>query len=113
MATMTSFPNVGTFGGDLVARRFALIVILLLTVASVPWLGFTQQQLKIASLIGAMAGSLFLMAGLVFVQKTHYAGLTLIPVPLAMVWISSTGWRWMAVLMGVVVISVMVQNLIT
>ena len=113
-ASWISLPsNVGVEGGDLPTRRFALIVMLLLTVLAVPWLGLSHSALKIAGLAAAMVGTLFLMAGLVFFQKTHFAGLMLIPAPLAMVGLSAVGWRWVAVLWGMVVIGWMAQNLVT
>jgi hypothetical protein len=105
--------NVGVVGGDLAARRFALIVMLLLTLIAVPWMGLSYGAVKIAALVGAMAGTLFLMLGLVFLQKTHFAGLVLIPAPLVMVAFSAIGWRWVAVLWGVLVIGWLVQNLVT
>lgn len=105
--------NVGVEGGDLSTRRFALIVMFLLTVLAVPWLGLSHSALKIACLASAMVGTLFLMAGLVFLQKTHFAGLMLIPAPLAMVGLSSLGWRWAAVLWGLLVIGWTAQNLVT
>jgi hypothetical protein len=105
--------NVGVEGGDLTARRFALIVMLLLTLIAVPWMGLSYGAVKIAALVGAMAGTLFLMAGLVFLQKTHFAGLVLIPGPLVMVAFSAIGWRWVAVLFGLLVIGWLVQNLVT
>ena len=112
--SLLSLPtNVGSFGGDLPARRFALIVMLLLTVMAVPWLGLPYAAVKIAALVGATAGTLFLMAGLVFLQKTHFAGFVLIPAPLAMVGLSAIGWRWVAVVFGAVVIGWVGQNLIT
>src|ERR1700741_2615775 len=93
--------NVGVVGGDLTARRFALIVMLLLTLIALPWMGLSYGAVKTAALIGHMAGTLFLMSGLVFLQKTHFAGLVLIPAPLVMVAFSAIGWRWVAVLWGV------------
>ena len=105
--------NVGTVGGDITARRFALIMMLVITLMAVPWLGFSHAAVKIAALVGAMAGTLFLMAGLVFLQKTHFAGLILLPGPLGMVALSSIGWRWGAVLFGVLFIAWLVMNLVT
>lgn len=113
MASVLSFTNVGSVGGDLTARRFTLVVMLLLTVLALPWLGLSYGVVKIAALLGAMAGTLFLMAGLVFLQKTHFAGFVLIPAPLAMVGLSALGWRWAAVLFGAAVIGWVGQNLIT
>ena len=114
MASIMNFQiNVGTEGGDLTARRFALIMMLVITIMAVPWLGFSHAAVKIAALLGAMSGTLFLMAGLVFLQKTHFAGLILLPGPLGMAALSSGGWRWSAVLFGVICISWMVQNLVT
>jgi hypothetical protein len=105
--------NVGVEGGDLAARRLALVVMILLTALTLPWLGLPYTVVKITALLGAMTGTLFLMGGLVFLQKTHYAGFTLIPGPLAVMGLSSLGWRWAAVLLGLVVIAGMVQNLVT
>lgn len=113
MSVLSLPTNVGSFGGDLPARRFTLIVMLLLTLMAVPWLGLSYAAVKIAALVGAMAGTLFLMAGLVFLQKTHFAGFVLIPAPLAMVGLSAIGWRWVAVLFGAAVIGWVGQNLIT
>jgi hypothetical protein len=113
-ASYISFPNnVGVEGGDLPTRRFALIVMFLLTLLAVPWFGLSHAALKIAGLAAAMVGTLFLMAGLVFFQKTHFAGLMLVPAPLAMVGLSAIRWRWAAVLWGVLVIGWMAQNLVT
>jgi hypothetical protein len=114
MASFMNFQiNVGVEGGDLMARRFALIMMLVITLMAVPWLGFSHAAVKITALLGAMSGTLFLMGGLVFLQKTHFAGLMLLPAPLVMVALSSIGWRWAAVLFGVVFIGWMVQNLVT
>ena len=105
--------NVGIEGGDLAARRLALVVMIVLTALSLPWLGVSYSLVKITSLVAAMTGTLFLMGGLVFLQKTHYAGFTLIPAPLAVMGLSSLGWRWAAVLLGLAVIAGMAQNLVT
>ena len=105
--------NVGVDGGDLAARRFALIVMLLLVLIALPWMGLSYGAVKIFALAGAMAGTLFLMLGLVFLRKTHFAGLVLIPAPLVMVAFSAIGWRWVAVLWGLLVIGWLVQNLVT
>jgi hypothetical protein len=114
MASVLSLStNVGSVGGDLSARRFSLIVMLLLTLMAVPWFGLSYGAVKIAALAGAMAGTLFLMAGLVFLQKTHFAGFVLIPAPLAMMGLSAIGWRWMAVLFGAAMIGWVGQNLLT
>jgi hypothetical protein len=112
--SLLSLPtNVGSVGGDLTARRFTLIVMALLTLMAVPWIGLSYAAVKIAALVGAMAGTLFLMAGLVFLQKTHFAGFVLIPAPLAMVGLSAIGWRWVAVVFGAAVIGWVGQNLLT
>jgi hypothetical protein len=114
MASFMNFQiNVGVEGGDLFARRFALIMMLIITLVAVPWLGLSHAAVKIVALLGAMAGTLFLMGGLVFLQKTHFAGLMLLPAPLVMLAFSSIGWRWAAVFFGVLFIAWMVQNLVT
>ena len=98
---------------QLAARRFALIVMLLLVLIALPWMGLSYGAVKIFALAGAMAGTLFLMLGLVFLRKTHFAGLVLIPAPLVMVAFSAIGWRWVAGLWGLLVIGWLVQNLVT
>lgn len=114
MSSLLNFNiNVGAEGGDLPTRRFSVIVMLALTVMAVPWLGVSHSVVKITALAGAMSGTLFLMAGLVFLQKTHFAGLVLIPAPLAMAGLSALGWRWAAVVFGAAVIGWLVQNLVT
>ena len=115
MATwLQSLPsNVGEKGGDLAARRIAFVVTLTLTVLSIPLLPVSASTLRICALIASMAGTLFLMAGLAFLQKTHYAGVTLIPVPLGISALVGWGLPWLAVGLGVIVLAVMGQNLAT
>jgi hypothetical protein len=105
--------NVGERGGDLATRRVAFGVIAVLTVLAIPPLHVMPGTLKISALIAAMAGTLFLMAGLAFLQKTHYAGVTLIPIPLVISGLVGWGLPWLAVALGIVVLTVMGQNLAT
>lgn len=109
----SSTVNVGADGGDLPTRRFALLVVASLTVLAVPPLGVSYSALKISALAASMAGTLFLMDGLVFAQKTHYAGIMLIPTPLLMIGLSRLGARWLAVALGLIVLGAIVQNLVT
>lgn len=114
MASLLNFNiNVGAEGGDLSTRRLSVMVMLVLTTMAVPWLGVSHSMLKITALAAAIVGTLFLMAGLVFLQKTHFAGLVLIPGPLGMTGLSAIGWRWGAVALGLLVIAWLVQNLVT
>lgn len=98
---MTSI-NVGRGGGDLAARRFALLMTIILTVLPLPSLEISSSTLKMVSLAVAMSGALFLMAGLVFLQKTHYAGVMLIPSATAIMAITQIGGRLGAVVVGLV-----------
>ena len=105
--------NVGPVGGDLPARYFAATVVLLLTIAAAPPLQLTYSTVKIFSLLASMSGTILLMAGLVFSQKTHFAGIMLIPTAFLMMGLASWGWTWAAVLIGIIVLGWIAQNLIT
>jgi hypothetical protein len=61
----------------------------------------------------AMCGTLFLMAGLVFLQKTHYAGMMLIPVSGLILVASRFGGRLGAAVIGAAFCAVMAANLRT
>jgi len=115
MATwLQSLPsNVGEKGGDLTARRIAFVVVAALTVLTIPWLHVSAGMLRICALVASMAGTLFLMAGLAFLQKTHFAGVMLITVPLILSAVVGWGLSWLAVGLGLVVMAVMGQNLAT
>ena len=54
-----------------------------------------------------------LLAGLVFSQKTHFAGVMLIPTAFMMTGLASQEWRWVAVLLGLIVLGWITQNLVT
>jgi cell division protein FtsW (lipid II flippase) len=105
--------NVGFAGGDLPARYFAAAVVLFLMIAAAPPLKLSYGTLKIFDLLASMSGTILLMAGLVFSQKTHYAGGMLILTALLMMWLSGREWSWLAVILGVIVLGWMLQNLLT
>lgn len=105
--------NVGEVGGDLPARRFALAVTTTLTLLALPPLGVSESTLKLASIVVAMCGTLFLMAGLVFLQKTHYAGMMLIPAAGLILLVSQFGSRVGAFGIGALFCAVMAANLLT
>lgn len=105
--------NVGVAGGDLPARRFALAVTTSLTILALPPLGVSAATLKLAAILVAMSGTLLLMAGLVFLQKTHYAGVMLIPSAGLILLVSQMGSRMGAVAIGLVFCAVMAANLLT
>jgi hypothetical protein len=105
--------NVGFAGGDLPTRYFAGAITMLLTIAVAPPLHFSYSALKIFALLASMCGTILLMAGLVFSQKTHFAGIMLIPTALLMMWLADWGWAWLAVLIGLVVLGWISQNLVT
>ena len=108
-----SLVNVGVRGGDLAARRFAILVTLGLTILALPPIGVSDSALRLAALAVAMSGTLLLMAGLVFLQKTHYAGIMLIPTAGGMLALAQTGSRFGAAALGFVFFIVMAFNLVT
>jgi hypothetical protein len=108
-----SVVNVGVRGGDLAARRFAILVTLGLTVLALPPLGVSDSALRLAAVAVAMSGTLLLMAGLVFLQKTHYAGIMLIPAAGGMLALAQSGHRFGAVVVGFLFFVVMAFNLVT
>jgi cell division protein FtsW (lipid II flippase) len=105
--------NVGIQGGDLPTRYFAAGVMAALTIVASPPLGVAESTLKIFALLAAMCGTMMLMAGLVFSQKTHYAGIVLIPAPFVIFWLAKLDWEWIAVGVGMIVIAAIAQNLVT
>jgi hypothetical protein len=105
--------NVGLQGGDLPARYYAVSVILALSIATAPPLDLSDSALKISALLASMSGTLLLMAGLIFSQKTHYAGIMLIPLPFMLVWLAGAGLAWLGVFLGLVFAGWGVQNLVT
>jgi hypothetical protein len=105
--------NVGLQGGDLPTRYYAAGVILALSIATAPPVHLAYGALKIAALLASMSGTLLLMAGLVFSQKTHYAGISLIPLPVLLIWLAGAGLAWLAVVLGLTVFGLGVQNLVT
>lgn len=105
--------NVGFAGGDMPARYFTAAAILLLTIAVMPPLKLTYSALKIFALLASMSGTILLMAGLVFSQKTHFAGIMLIPTAFLMMGLAGWQWNWFAVLLGVIALAWIAQNLIT
>ena len=105
--------NVGVMGGDLPARRFALGVTALLSILALPPLGISDSMLKLAAILVAMSGTLFLMAGLVFLQKTHYAGVMLLPSAGLILLASQAGSRPAAAIIGALLSLMMAANLAT
>ncbi len=105
--------NVGLQGGDLPARYYSTGVILALSIMAAPPLHLSPSVLKISALLASMSGTMLLMAGLVFSQKTHYAGVLLIPVPFTLLWLAGAGLAWLGVFLGLVCAGWGVQNLVT
>lgn len=105
--------NVGVRGGDLAARRFAMVVTAGLTILALPSMGVSDSALRLVALVVAMSGTLFLMAGMVFLQKTHYAGIMLVPSAGGMTLLAQMGSRPGAVAVGLVFCGIMVFNLVT
>lgn len=108
--------NVGLQGGDLPARYYAVVVILALSIATalteLP-IHLSYSALKISALLASMSGTMLLMAGLVFSQKTHYAGVLLIPVPFMVLWLAGAGLAWLGAFLGLMFAGWGVQNLVT
>ena len=111
---MTPIPiNVGRGGGDLAGRRFSFVGTLTLALLALPPLGLSYSTLKIASLLVAMSGTLFLIAGLVFDQKTQYSGIVLIPASAATIAFAAIGYPIGAVITGLVFSAMIGANLVT
>src|SRR5688572_2005113 len=91
--------NVGLQGGDLPTRYYSTAVMLALSIAAAPPVALSPSTLTISALLASMSGTILLMAGLVFSQKTHYAGIILIPAPSLLAWLAGTGRElaWLAV----------------
>ena len=114
LSTITSpVENVGTEGGDLPTRILASTIVASLVLLSIPTLGVQYSILKITSLVSAQLGAMFLMMGLFFSRKTHFAGVILIPIPLAIAWLAGSGYHWIAVGVGVAFLGQIMLNLVT
>jgi hypothetical protein len=105
--------NVGLQGGDLPTRYYSTGVILALSIMIAPPVHLSPSALKISALLASMSGTMLLMAGLVFSQKTHYAGIMLIPVPFMLMWLAGAKLPWLAVIFGLAFAGWGVQNLVT
>jgi hypothetical protein len=103
--------NVGMRGGDLPARYVAAAVLTALTAAM--WLGVSFGVLKIGALLIGMSGTIMLMAGLVFSQTTHFAGILLVLLPFLMLACLAWGLRWLGILLGLLFVSSIIFNIIT
>lgn len=104
--------NVGRMGGDLASRRFGLVVTAVLTIMAIPPLGVNDGVLRLSALVVAISGTLFLMAGLVFLQKTHYAGIMLILSASGIMALARPGGRPAAVAVGLSFMALMAANLL-
>jgi hypothetical protein len=87
--------------------------VLLLTIAAAPPLQLTYSTLKLFSLLASMSGTILLMAGLVFSQKTHFAGIMLIATSLSGMLLASWDLVWVAIMIDLIVLGWIAQNLIT
>jgi hypothetical protein len=104
--------NVGFQGGDLPARYFTAAVVLALVVVAAPTAHLSYSALKISTLLASMSGTILLMAGLVFSQKTHYAGIVLITTSLLILGLTSFELKWPAAIIGLAFFGWVVQNLV-
>jgi len=105
--------NVGTKGRDVQTRWFAAIMIAMLIILVAPPTGVADATLRIITLASAMAGTIFLMTGLVFAARTHYAGIVLTTVPLIIKLLITWQARWLAVVIGVLALGGSILNLST
>jgi len=105
--------NVGFKGGDLQTRLFTASAILTLIVLTAPPTGVSDSALRIVTLASAMTGAIFLMTGLVFTARTHYAGIVLTALPLIFKLLVGWQWRWAAVVIGLLALSGSLLNLTT
>lgn len=105
--------NVGTKGGDVQTRWFTAIMIVILIVLVAPPAGVADATLRIVTLAAAMAGTIFLMTGLVFAARTHYAGIVLTTLPLIVKLLITWQARWLAVVIGLLALGGSILNLST
>lgn len=105
--------NVGTAGGDLPSRIVVLILLIILTVLAIPAVNVSFAILKIASLVSAQLGAVFLMTGLFFSRKTYFASIVLIPAPLLIMWLVGFGLPWFAVAAGILFVAQDLLNILT
>ena len=105
--------NVGVKGGDLPTRVVAGILVAGITILAAPIVAVSPSIVKIAGLASAEIGSILLMLGLFLAQKTHYAGLLLLPTPLVQIWCVSEGYGWIAVGVGLWILIWIGQNILT
>jgi hypothetical protein len=103
--------NVGRRGGDLPTRYAVAIVLSALTLAM--WLGVTFGTLKIGALLIGMGGTILLMAGLVFSQTTHFAGILLVLLPFLMLACTAWGVRWLGIVIGLFFVASTIFNIVT
>ena len=103
--------NVGPVGGDLASRRFAFVVTGGLTLMALPLSGVAESALKLAALAVGICGTLLLMAGLVFLQRTHYAGIALIVSCGVFLALGGSETRTGATAVGVVFLFIIAANL--
>lgn len=101
--------NVGARGGDLPARYLAALALSALTAEM--WLGASMSTIKIGALLIGMAGTVLLMAGLVFSQTTHFAGILLTLLPFLMLALTAWGVRWLGILLGVAFVASILYNI--
>src|SRR5436309_2103365 len=114
LTTITSpYKNVGVAGGDLLTRGVTSLGLIVLITMSLPTAGIAFPVFKITALMSAEIGAVFLMLGLFFSQKTHFAGFILIPVPLFMMWLVGIGLTWLAVVVGLGFLGECLLNLFT
>lgn len=105
--------NVGLKGGDLQTRMLTATTLVILIVLAAPPTGVSDDVLRIITLASAIAGTVFLMTGLVFAARTHYAGIVLTGVPLIFKLLVGWQFRWIAVVIGLAVLSGSIINLTT
>jgi len=105
--------NVGTRGGDVQTRWFTAIMIAMLIILVAPPTGVADATLRVVTLAAAMTGTIFLMTGLVFAARTHYAGIVLTTVPLIVKLLITWQARWLAVVIGLLALGGSILNLST
>ena len=60
-----------------------------------------------------MGGTILLMAGLVFLQTTHFAGILLVLLPFLMLACTAWGLRWLGIVIGLAFVGSIFFNIIT
>lgn len=105
--------NLGWENGDMQSRLLAVVVMLPLTWIVSPFSWTEIPLAAISSLLTSVLGALLLMTGLVFNQKTHMAGITLLLFPSLMYFAVQNQAPYVGFSLGCIALLWLFQNVLT